>query len=666
MSLIQQPIKYIKDLKLSTKFIGAIAVILLFMTVMDISFNAEKSRKITQDAVKEWTFLFAENVRVSLNTLMRNGQMDIRFSLFDTMQKELSGLKDVRVIRNQLTNDIFMEVNKRKVIPPLQAAKESYEMELSELNVQLSETQDEDEKEEIQEQIDDLSDSVSEINEQIAEAAAFIPIDPREQPVDELDRAVLEKGEPIHHFNGDNARVLIPYTAKKEGCSEKDGCHVYAKPGDVLGAISLEFSLEAINEEIRKNNVDMAGIWFVRFVVFLLVIIFLLSFIITNNLHKMLHVFDKIAEGDFSVRAKVKSKDEIGLLSSGFNKMASSLEETKAELDKRLLEIYALYNVSKTLNTSFETEQLLIKLIEDISGNMDIDRMLILMPDAEFTRLTVASYTGFTKEEISRANPNLHEGVYSLVASAGISRVIENVDTDVTIIEQDIFSPDIGSLIAVPFLRRGAVLGLICAFRDRPKQFAFSDLKLFNSVAEHLAVAIENARLFEETKMMAITDGLTHLFNKRHMLETLEGEVARSARCNHEVSFLMMDIDNFKHYNDTNGHPAGDELLKELALIIQKSIRKTDITCRYGGEEFVVILPETAKESAKVVGEKLVKKISGHPFDFAENQPLGCVSVSMGLATYPHDAKDFETLISTADKALYTAKTSGKNRVVLS
>ncbi|MFC1603011.1 diguanylate cyclase [Pseudomonadota bacterium] len=666
MSLIQQPIKYIRDLKLSTKFIGAIAIILSLMTVMDIAFNAKKSRKITQDAVKEWTFLFAENVRVSLNTLMRNGQMDMRFSLFDTMQKELSGLKDVRVIRNQLTNDIFMEVNKRKVIPPLQDAKSAYEAEVAELNIKLNEIQDEDEKEEVQEQIEDLADSIAEIGEQIKEASAVILIDPREQPVDDLDKTVLATGEAIHEFNGDKARVLIPYTAKKEGCSEKDGCHVYAKPGDVLGAISLEFSLEAINEQIRENNVDMAWMWFIRFVVFLLVIIFLLSFIITNNLHKMLHVFDKIAVGDFTVRAKVKSKDEIGLLGSGFNKMASSLEETKAELDKRLLEIYALYNVSKTLNTGFETEQLLIKLIEDISGNMDIDRMMILMPDKQFAELTVASYTGFTEDEISRVRPNLNEGVYSLVASAGICRIIENVDTDVTIIEQDIFSPDIGSLIAVPFLRRGEVLGLICAFRNRPKQFELTDLKLFNSVAEHLAVAIENARLFEETKKMAITDGLTHLFNKRYMLDTLESEIARSARCKHEVSFLMMDIDNFKHYNDTNGHPAGDELLKELALIIEKSIRKTDITCRYGGEEFVVILPETAKENAKIVGEKLVKKIAEHPFDFAENQPLGCASVSMGLATYPYDADDFEALISAADKALYAAKTSGKNRVVLS
>jgi len=278
----------------------------------------------------------------------------------------------------------------------------------------------------------------------------------------------------------------------------------------------------------------------------------------------------------------------------------------------------------------------------------------------------VASHTGFTKEEIRRVKPNLYEGVYSLVASEGICRIIENVDTDVTVTEQDIFSSEIGSLVAVPLLRRGDVLGIICAFRNRPKQFGFSDLKLFNSVAEHLAVALENARLFEKTKEMAITDGLTNLYNKRFMLEKLESEIDRAARNEHDLSFLIMDIDNFKHYNDTNGHPAGDRLLKELASIIQDSIRKTDIACRYGGEEFVVILPETKKTDAKIVAEKLVKKIAGHPFEFAEKQPLGCISVSMGLAAYPSDASDVEALIIIGDNALYAAKTSGKNRVVLS
>ena len=666
MSLFDGFKKAILDLRLSTKFIGAIAIILVIMTVMDIAYNAEKNRKISQEAIKEWTFLFAENVRVALNTLMRQGQMDMRFSLFKSMHEELTGLKDVRVIRSKLTNEIFMEVNRRNIIPPLQEMKRAYEEQLANLDGLLKNAVDEDEKEELIEQRAELQDSVEEIEDQIREASKFIERDERERPRDALEEQVLNTGQPVYRFYGDNARVLIPYTAKEKGCSEKDGCHVYAKPGDVLGAINLEFSIKAINQQIRENNIKMAGVWLIRFIVFLLVITLLLSFIITGNLHKMLRVFNKVAEGDFSVRAPVKSKDEIGELAMGFNSMAASLDETRKELDHRLLEIYALYNISKTLNASFETEQLLIQLIEDICKNLDVDRMVILLPDKFFTELTVASYTGFTDEEARRIRPDLHEGIYSLIAYEGISRLIENVDTDVTIMEHDIFSPDIGSIIAVPFLRRGKVLGIICAFRNRPKQFQFSDLKLFNSVAEHLAVAIENARLFEKTKEMAITDGLTNLYNKRFLLDVLESEIARASRCGHKLSLIIMDIDNFKHYNDTHGHPAGDALLKELSLLIRKSIRKVDIPCRYGGEEFVVLLPETSKLEALVVAEKLVATIAEYPFAHAEDQPLGCVSVSMGLAEYPQDADDDEGLVSAADKALYTAKTTGKNRVVLS
>ncbi len=651
--------------KLSTKFLSALFVILLVMTLIDVVWDSQKSTKITHGMVKEWTFLFAENVRVSLNTLMREGQMDIRFALFESMQEELHGLEDVRVIRAQRTNDIFMEVNRREVIPPLtEALRRATEKRVS-LTSHLSKTVDENRREALQEQIEELDETIDEISEKIEVASQPILTSKQEQPRDALDQQVLDSGEPIYQFSGDDVRVLIPYTTRRETCSEEDGCHVYANEGDVLGAISMEFSLQKVNEQIRENNIKVAAVWGSRFVIFMVVIIILLSLIITNKLQKIVAVFNKMAEGDFSVRAPVNSGDEIGQLAAGFNKMAGKLEETRAELDRRLLEIYALYNVSKTLNTSFETEQLLIRLVEDISVHMDIDRMMILLPNKEFTRLEVASHTGFTDEEIKQASPSIHKGIYALILSAGISRIIENVENDVTILPDDLFSPDIGSLVAVPFLRRGTVLGLICAFRNKPKQFQFSDLKLFNSVAEHLAIAMENARLFEKTKQMAITDGLTGLYNKRFFLEIIHSEVERAKRCEHDLSFIIMDIDNFKHYNDTNGHPAGDTLLKALSELIKGVIRKVDIPCRYGGEEFVIILPETSKLDAKNVAEKLVSIINVYHFDHASSQPLGFISVSMGLATFPQDGSDEEMLIVKADKALYKAKISGKNRVVL-
>jgi diguanylate cyclase (GGDEF)-like protein len=665
MDQLSQPQTKISRMKLSTKFLSALFVILLIMTVMDVAWDSHKSTKISHDIVEEWTFLFAENVRVSLNTLMREGQMDMRFSLFKSMQEELHGLEDVRIIRAKRTNEIFMEVNQRDIIPPLAEALKRATDKKTSLSRRLPSISDENKRERIQEVLDELEESIEEISAKIDKASKPILTDKREQPKDKLDQQVLDNGKAIYQFTGDDVRVLIPYTAKQESCSEKDGCHIYAEEGDVLGAISMEFSLQKINEEIRDNNIKVAAVWGARFIIFMIVIIILLSLIITNNLQKIVSVFNQMAEGDFSVRAPVKSGDEIGQLAEGFNKMASSLEETRAELDRRLLEIYALYNVSKTLNASFETEQLLIQLVEDISKHMDIDRMMVLLPNKHFTKLEIASHTGFTEDEIREAAPSIHKGIYALITSTGISRIIEDVDTDVTILPQDLFSSDIGSLVAVPFLRRGSVLGLICAFRNRPKSFQFSDLKLFQSVAEHLAIAMENARLFEKTKQMAITDGLTGLYNKRFFLEIMHSEIERAKRCEHDLSFIIMDIDNFKNYNDTNGHPAGDTLLKQLSELIKGTIRKVDIPCRYGGEEFVVILPETKKQDAKKVAEKLVSIISSHRFEHAETQPLGFISVSMGLATFPQDDTNEEGLIVKADEALYLAKSSGKNRVVL-
>lgn len=657
-------IQKIKGFNLNAKFIGALSILLLVVTVLDINYNASKEREITQKAVKDWAFLFAENVRVSLNTLMREGKMSLRFSMFKAMEAELSGLKEVRVIRGPKTDELFREVNERDVIPQMEEMKAAQVRKRAKLEAALTTIKDEYDREDALEEIEELTVDINDIDVEIAGMREIKHTDTVEQAKDELDRKVLATGKPLYLFKGDDARVLIPYTVRKEGCAEDDGCHRYAKEGDVLGGISLKFSIADINREIRSNNIKMAGMWLMRLIVFVVVIGLLLSFIITNNIHHMLGVFKRMTDGDLSVRVPVKSQDEIGMLAADFNKMAASLEETKNELDQRLLEIYALYNVSKTLNASFETEQLLLKLVQDISKSMSIDRMLILLLDKPSNELNIASYTGFDEEEVKQADW-LKDGFYSKVVSTGTSKRVTDISLgDSELTEEERINSDVNSLIAVPFLRRGEVLGLICAYKNAPDNYQHSDMKLFSSVAEHLAIALENARLFEQTKMMAITDGLTGMYNKRYFIDVMQSEVERAVRCDHELSIFMMDLDNFKHYNDSHGHPAGDQLLIQLAAVIKSTIRKTDIACRYGGEEFVVILPETTKEGAIIVAEKLVEAIHSYPFPFADQQPLGFVSGSLGVATFPADGADVDELVSKADAALYVAKTDGRNRVV--
>ncbi|MCJ7500310.1 diguanylate cyclase [bacterium] len=168
----------------------------------------------------------------------------------------------------------------------------------------------------------------------------------------------------------------------------------------------------------------------------------------------------------------------------------------------------------------------------------------------------------------------------------------------------------------------------------------------------------------EELKELVIRDGLTGLFNHRHFKEVLEREVARAARYERSLCLIMVDVDHFKNYNDTHGHPAGDEVLKTLADIISGRLRAVDLPARYGGEEFVILLPETERPGGNIVAEDIRAQVENFPFKGRESQPLGKVTISLGLAEFPDDADESSLLLKKADDALYRAKSEGRNLVV--
>jgi diguanylate cyclase (GGDEF)-like protein len=174
-------------------------------------------------------------------------------------------------------------------------------------------------------------------------------------------------------------------------------------------------------------------------------------------------------------------------------------------------------------------------------------------------------------------------------------------------------------------------------------------------------LAEANSRLAQ----LAVTDGLTGLYNHRHFHERLALEVERSQRNGLPLSLLMIDVDHFKYYNDHHGHPAGDEILRQLARILSDGRRANDFCARYGGEEFSVVLIDSPKFTAAKVGERLRERIAGHLFPHATEQPGGALSASIGVATFPDDAGDAESLVRSADDALYAAKHGGRNCVVL-
>ncbi len=193
--------------------------------------------------------------------------------------------------------------------------------------------------------------------------------------------------------------------------------------------------------------------------------------------------------------------------------------------------------------------------------------------------------------------------------------------------------------------------------RERTQDLEAANAKLSQAMDD---IRHANKRLEE----LATTDGLTGLFNHRHFKGLLETEVNRSRRLDFPTSLVMLDVDHFKIYNDTHGHPAGDVVLRGVAELLRSRLRGTDVPCRYGGEEFAVILLDTGKQMAMAVAEEIRSRIEATPFDGQESQPGGVLSISVGVASFPDDAEDHAALLRAADEALYASKRSGRNRVI--
>ncbi|MBN1444908.1 MAG: GGDEF domain-containing protein [Candidatus Omnitrophica bacterium] len=225
-------------------------------------------------------------------------------------------------------------------------------------------------------------------------------------------------------------------------------------------------------------------------------------------------------------------------------------------------------------------------------------------------------------------------------------------------------SQGITSFIISTFHHKRKITGIIGVFSFDNRSFTIRDLDLLRMVSAPTSLLVENTELFEKTKLLSITDALTHLYNRRHFEEVLEKTLAESAGKKTTFSVCMADIDYFKHYNDINGHPAGDAVLKKISGIIIRSVKGSDIVARYGGEEIIIVFPDTSKENAVKICETIRRRIRDFKFPNEESQPNGDLTCSFGVAAYPQDAQSSEEVVKKADFALYKAKEGGRNRII--
>jgi diguanylate cyclase (GGDEF)-like protein len=310
--------------------------------------------------------------------------------------------------------------------------------------------------------------------------------------------------------------------------------------------------------------------------------------------------------------------------------------ELNEGLSRRLSELRAITEITEIIHSTLDFEQVGNLVLEIVSKVIDLPSSSLFVIDKRKDETLYSASFGVTPDVRRRSG----DTYAPRAQSAG----------------EEMFA-------CTTILDRGTLLVVFCAAAERLEALMPEDRLLLSAVANDLTIAVENSELYKLTKRMAITDELTGLNNYRFMLQRLDDEIERARRFGRNLSLLMLDADDFKLYNDTHGHVAGDAALSELAVAMQNAVRDIDVVCRYGGEEFAILLPETDADGAFVAAEKVREAISTHDFPDADGRKTEHLTVSIGLSTFPRPAADREELLRQADDALYVAKRSGRNRV---
>ena len=295
------------------------------------------------------------------------------------------------------------------------------------------------------------------------------------------------------------------------------------------------------------------------------------------------------------------------------------------------------------------------------------DRISLWVFDENSNEISLKAATGFGATGAEIGPKRIGEGISGRVLESGTALVVGNLEAVGLTAAPSERKYRTKSFISYPITLSGRKIGVLnVADKTGGEQFDEVDLSLLEIIGPQIAVALERAEWQERAtqfQLMSITDPLTGLLNRRYLEERLTDELNRSQRYNYSTSCLMIDIDDFKNYNDRNGHQAGDVALKVTAHALKAALRGADVACRYGGEEFCILLPQTSLNEAGVIAERIRQTVAEKEYRYGKSQPLGMVTVSIGISTFARNIDTAERVIAAADRALYNAKAEGKNRI---
>ena len=336
---------------------------------------------------------------------------------------------------------------------------------------------------------------------------------------------------------------------------------------------------------------------------------------------------------------------------------AQVLSELEAE--KAMLQAQALKQALEEMSSELDLSQVLRRILVSLKTVLNYDSATLFLKEQD--RLKVVAARGFehTARLINRTFPAT-DLLLREIQSKKAPIILEDAHTDSRFSHWG-GADHVRGWMGVPLFRHDNFVGLLTLDSHRPAAYSEEDANLALSFANSAAIVIENARLFEQTQQMALTDTLTGIFNRRYFYELAQKEFARSKRYQDPLSVIMIDLDHFKNINDRFGHLAGDQVLVQFVQRIQSELRESDIFGRFGGEEFIILLPETNLGDATQVAERLREVTSEYPFLLVTAQTF--ITISLGVSCFKFTTVSLDQLIDQSDKALYDAKQLGRNRV---
>jgi diguanylate cyclase (GGDEF)-like protein len=328
-------------------------------------------------------------------------------------------------------------------------------------------------------------------------------------------------------------------------------------------------------------------------------------------------------------------------------------------------EIAVFHELGKAITSSLQLDQVLRTIMEKINEVLRPDTWSLLLMDQEKQELYFEIATGTGAGALRDVRVPVGQGIAGWVAKSGEAVVVPDTSKDSRFFAQvdEKTKMETRSIVAVPVRFREQSLGVIELINCvGPEGFSSRDMALLEALADYAAIAIENARHVNRIHELTITDDCTTLYNARHMNLILDTEIYRSQRYSFEFSLLFIDLDRFKNVNDTHGHLVGSKLLGEIGTVVKNNCRLIDYAFRYGGDEFVVLLPQTSKENACRVAQRLHRLIR----DTVWLQDSGLkvnITASVGVASFPTDSKTKVELLHLADEAMYSVKNTTRDSV---